>query len=424
MTRPNGPTRRTALIGLAGGATLALTPRLAFAQDTTIKCAWYGGQDTHERMKKALAIFEQKNPSVKVDVEFAPFGDFWDRLAIQYQGGGAPDVHRHSMTYLYEYEKRGLLADLGPYVGDVIDTSSLYPGVVDIGTRNGETRAIGNNQIALALFFDKAKIDKAGVADQLEGMSWDGYAQIAAEVAKANGDYGTNDGGGFLAFYEQWLAQHGTQLYPDGVSIGYTAEDATAWFDYWQKMRESKAAPPPEITSEAVGFQNAPMVKGKAAMQTGWCQQLVFYQDLMEAELGISTSPIADGIDGNGHFIRALDFWVVPEGSQHKDEAAKLIDFLLNDEDAIATLGITLGGPPSDKAAQILRDTVDDTQRKVLDYLAGLRDGALSETPIWASGQGELESTLGRLNQSVAFGQMTAAEAGEEFTSEGKRIIG
>ena len=411
-------------IGLAGGATLALAPGRLLAADTTLKAAWYGGQDTHNRMKDALAIFEKKNPGVKIDVEFAPFGDFWDRLAIEYQGGSAPDVHRHSMTYLYEYEKRGLLADLGGYVGSVIHTDSLYPGVVEIGTRKGITNAIGNNQIATALFYDKAKIAEAGVAEMFDGMTWDGYQEIAAKVAGVTGQYGTNDGGGFLTLFEQWLAQEGKELYPEAGGIGYEAADAEAWFAYWQAMRDSKGAPPPEITAESVGFQNAPMVKGRAAMQTGWCQQIVFFQDLMEAELDLTATPTSAGATGNGHYIRALDFWVVPEGSKNKDEAAKLIDFLLNDPDAIATLGITLGGPASDQATKILRETVNATQMKVLDYLVALRENALPGTPIWAGGHGELEATLGRLNQSVGFGQMKPAEAAAEMVSEGKRIIG
>ena len=122
-----------------------------------------------------------------------------------------------------------------------------------------------------------------------------------------------------------------------------------------------------------------------------------------------------------------------PPGEKHQffrviqgylDEAAKLIDFLLNDPDAIATLGITLGGPASDQATKILRETVNATQMKVLDYLVALRENALPGTPIWAGGHGELEATLGRLNQSVGFGQMKPAEAAAEMVSEGKRIIG
>ncbi|MBP0574750.1 hypothetical protein J8J27_28985, partial [Mycobacterium tuberculosis] len=77
-------------------------------------------------MRKAIDLFTQRNPSLAVNVEMAPFAEFYDRLPVQYAGGGAPDVHRHSMTYLFEYIERGLLADLTPHIGKAIDVSGLY----------------------------------------------------------------------------------------------------------------------------------------------------------------------------------------------------------------------------------------------------------------------------------------------------------
>jgi hypothetical protein len=45
-------------------------------------------------MKKAIALFGQQNPDIAVSVEFAPFAEFYDRLPVQYSGGGAPDIRR------------------------------------------------------------------------------------------------------------------------------------------------------------------------------------------------------------------------------------------------------------------------------------------------------------------------------------------
>ncbi|QQA43559.1 ABC transporter substrate-binding protein [Pelagovum pacificum] len=417
--------RRSMLkISVGGTAALMIAPKGAFAQGASIKASWYGGQDTHDRMQEALALYSERT-GTNIEVEFAPFGDFYDRLPVQYAGGGAADVHRHSMTFLYEYTNRGLLADLGPYVGDTINTDDLYPGVVEIGTRNGVTNAIGNNQIAIATFYDMAKLEEVGMTDRLDGMTWDDYLEIAVALGDAGGEgkYGTNDAGDFLGFFEMWLKQRGTELYPEAGGVGFSGEEAAEWFAYWERMRSEGGAPPPAITAESGGFQNAPFVRDIAGMQIGWCQQLVFYQALMEPELGITTGPIAEGLDNNGHYIRALDFWVVPAQSDNPEEAAKLINFLLNDEEAIAILGLTLGGPASEKASAILQDTAEGASAKVLTYLEGLRENADPDTPIWKGGQGELESVLDRLNQSVGFGQITAEEAGEQLASEGQRII-
>lgn len=419
--------RRGALkLSIGGTAALWLgTAGRGFAQDATIKASWYGGQDVHDRMQRALGVFTDKNPDIAVDVEFAPFADFYDRLPVQYAGGGAPDVHRHSMTYLFDYIERGQLADLTPYVGSVIDTSSLYPGVVEIGTTGDAIQAIGNNQIAISLFHNTRKLEEAGVLDRLDGLTWDGFKEIAIALGEAGGEqhYGTNDGGAFFAFLELFVTQRGKSLYADG-GLGFERQDLVDWFTFWQEMRAARGAPPASVTAESGGFQNAPLVRDLAAMQTGWCQQLVFYQTLMTEELGIVPCPSPEGGADNGHLIRALDFWVVPARSTNPDEAARLIDFLLNDEEAIEILGLTLGGPASDKASEILQRTADEANLKVLRYLEDLRADASPLTPGWIRGHGELESLLNRLNAAIGFDQSSPEAAADDFFAEADFVLG
>lgn len=426
-TNPAGLNRRELLKISIGGATALWlgSSALALAQAASIKAAWYGGQDTHDRMQKAIALFSAQNPEIAVNVEFAPFAEFYDRLPVQYSGGGAPDMHRHSMTYLFDYLKRGLLADLTPFIGSTIDISALYPGVVEIGKDGEEVRAIGNNQIAVALFYNKAKVEAAGTG-ALDNLTWDSFRDLAIKLGQAGGanSYGTNDGGGFIAFLELFLTQRGKSLYADDNRLGFEPGDLVEWLAYWESMRAGQGAPPPAVTAESAGFQNAPMVKGTAAMQTGWSQQLVFFQALMQDELDIHACPVPAGAADNGHLIRALDFWVVPEGSQNKEAAAKLINFLLNDEEALATLGLSLGGPASDKASEVLARTADAPSGKVLGYLTELRGNAPAATPRWISGHGELEALLNRLNASVGFAQTTPEAAAESFFSEAGRILG
>lgn len=419
-----GLNRRDLLKISIGGATALWfgSSMGALAQASTIKAAWYGGQDTHDRMQKAIGLFTAKNPDIAVNVEFAPFAEFYDRLPVQYSGGGAPDMHRHSMTYLFDYLKRGLLADLTPFVGSTIDISSLYPGVVEIGKNGEEVRAIGNNQIAVGLFYNKAKV---GAAD-LENLTWESFKDLAIKLGKEGGEnsWGTNDGGAFVGFFEVFLTQRGKSLYSPENKLGFEKQDLIDWLAYWESLRAEQGAPPPAVTAESAGFQNAPMVKGTAAMQVGWSQQIVFFQALMQDELDIHSVPVPADAADNGHLIRALDFWVVPEGSQNKEAAAKLINFLLNDEEAIAALGLSLGGPASDKATQVLAETADAPSGKVLTYLTDLRTNAPSATPRWISGHGELESLLGRLNSAVGFGQTTPEAAADQYFSEAERILG
>lgn len=424
LAMPASISRRDTLrLGLGGAAMLAAGP--AFAQGKTLKAAWYGGKDTHDRMRKAIDLFTQRNSGLAVNVEMAPFAEFYDRLPVQYAGGGAPDVHRHSMTYLFEYIERGLLADLSPYIGKSIDVSLLYPGVVDIGRSGNTVAAIGNNQIALGLFYDEKKMSASGGEKLLDNLTWENFRELASRLGKAGGDqhYGVNDNGGQLPVLELFLTQRGKSLYTADGKLAFDQQDLTEWLTYWQAMRDEQGAPPPAVTAESVGFQNTPVVKGRAAMQIGWHQQLVFLQNLMPATLQIHACPSPAGARDNGHMVRALDFWVCPAQSKQVGEAARLIDFLLNDEAALAILGLSLGGPASDRAADILAVTADPIDTKILKYIKDLRPKASRQVVRWAKGHGQLQDLLERLNAQVGFKQVTAEAAAGQFFTNARRAL-
>jgi multiple sugar transport system substrate-binding protein len=247
---------------------------------------------------------------------------------------------------------------------------------------------------------------------------------IALGQAGGEGRYGVNDAGGFAGLFEVFLTQRGKSLYGQEGGLGFEKADLIDWLAYWQALRAEHGAPPPAVTAESAGFQNAPMVRDLAAMQIGWNQQLVFFQALMTEELGINACPsLADGAN-NGHLIRALDFWVCPARSANVEQSAKLINFLLNDEEAIAILGLTLGGPASDKAAAILAETSDAPSTKVLNYLNDLRAVASPETPRWIKGHGEMEALLGRLNGEVGFERTTPEAAADTYFDEADFVLG
>ncbi|GGF30234.1 hypothetical protein GCM10011321_21890 [Youhaiella tibetensis] len=111
-------------------------------------------------------------------------------------------------------------------------------------------------------------------------------------------------------------------------------------------------------------------------------------------------------------------------GAQFPLDIETLLAELRPDEEALGVLGLTLGGPASDRATAVLAKTADAPSTKVLNYLTELRKNAPSATPRWISGHGELEALMGRLNASIGFGQTTPDAAADNFLSEAGRILG
>ena len=48
-----------------------------------LRVAWWGSQDRHDRTIKAIELFQQKNPNIKVTYEFAGWDDYWTKMTLR-----------------------------------------------------------------------------------------------------------------------------------------------------------------------------------------------------------------------------------------------------------------------------------------------------------------------------------------------------
>src|SRR3954464_11374527 len=77
--------------------------------NVTITFAWWGSDSRATITRKAVDLFEQRNPGVKVQTTFAAYSAYWEKLATQTAGGNAPDVITMDTRYLSEYGSRRVL---------------------------------------------------------------------------------------------------------------------------------------------------------------------------------------------------------------------------------------------------------------------------------------------------------------------------
>jgi oligogalacturonide transport system substrate-binding protein len=93
------------------GAALSPIPfiRTADAQSNTkvLRFSWWGGSGRHEATLKALRLFEEKNPGVKIKAEYMGFNGYLERLTTQIAGGAEPDVMQINWAWLSMFSKRG-----------------------------------------------------------------------------------------------------------------------------------------------------------------------------------------------------------------------------------------------------------------------------------------------------------------------------
>ncbi|MCD0447305.1 extracellular solute-binding protein [Glycomyces sp. A-F 0318] len=383
--------------------------------DSGLGLSWYGGDPVHEAMKKLVELYAEKHPDADITTQYSAFADYWDKLATQTAGRSAPDVMRMSMSYLSDYADRGALADLSQYVGDTIDLGDQAPDVADSASLDGALYGVGQSSIALAAFVDRELIAQAGAPDVDESWTWDSFAAWAKDLGGSSGDlYGSMDQGGSFQLFEAYVREAGTEVFTDdGAGLAFDRAVLEQWWEYWHDMRAHRGAPPASVSAEVASFDTWPIAKGLTPVGFGFVQQIAFLQPYVDRPLDILTPPTTGGT--SGLYVKSLDFWSIASTSSHQDEAAELVDFLVNDDEAITALGVVLGVPPSQRAIELLGLDPSTPEGKAVDYVSRISGSVPEAPPAWPVGYNELLTLFTKLNQDIGFEESSVADAVAAF---------
>ena len=410
------------LAGLAAATLSSCGPRGSVPGKPGV--SWYGGDPVHEAMRELIALYQRKYPDIDTVAQYSAFDDYWDRLATQTAGRSAPDVMRMSMSYLSDYADRGALQDLSSYIGRAIDLGDMAPDIADSARIDGAYYGISQSSIANAAFVDGGLIEELGVADVDESWTWDEFGAWAKEVGASRDDvYGSMDQGGSLQLFESYVREFGTEMFTqDGSDLAFDQGVLEQWWAYWDDLRAHRGVPPGAVSAEVGNFDTWPLAKGVTPVGFGWVQQVAFVQPFVDRPLDILTPPTA-GTGTSGLFVKCLDFWSIASTSSQPDEAARIIDFFVNDEAAIRAQGIVLGVPPSQRAIDLLDLTAGSAEERAVEYVRRVADVVDPAPPAWPLGYNELLTLFTKLGQDISFGEAGVTEAATEFFEQSARVL-
>lgn len=413
-----------AAVGLGG---LPLSTVGAQDQPVLLRLAWWGSAERHERTYEALALFEERYPNIRVTSEVASFDGHFDKLAVQIAGGEAPDVFQMSGQYILDYAGRGALLDLNQFVPDVIDLSDWDPGTRDLGLIDGELAGIVIGIDTYAIIFDEEVFAEAGI-EMPETVTWEEFATLAKDLAAALGEghWGTEDAGGSYEALETFVRQRGKRLFSeDGLSLGFEQQDLIDWFTYWDDLRKAGAAPPADVTAATQTLpENSPLVMGQAPIEFTTASQFVNFQGLQPHTLGLRMYPAGPEGSELAQFIRPALYISAAAATEHPQESAELINFLLNDLDAAAILRTARGIPASPQVRALLLEDVDDTERKTFELIDEVTATATQTNVLTPPGGRAATDVITQANLSIGFGQESIEAAVERVFVEAPAELG
>jgi multiple sugar transport system substrate-binding protein len=418
---------------LAGGAalmsasTLGLGAGRAFAQENRLRLMWWGSQPRSDRTFAVSDLFMQTHDGVSIDGESIGWDDYWPRLATQVAGRNAPDVIQMDYRYIFEYARRGALAPLEGFVPDTLNVSDFDDATVDGGSVDGSLYGVSLGANSSAMMVNAAVFEELGIEIPGNDLTFDQLKEIGDEITANSGRsgfHGLSDGSGVEPFFENFVRQRGKALYTEDGQLAFDVEDTREWFALWAAMRESGACVPADVQAlDQRQIETGMVSLGHAAVSYAHSNQLVGYQAINEDPIVMHPYPrIAEGV-GGGHYRKPSMFFSVSAQSANPELAAEYISFFVNNPEAAAILDVERGVPESAAVRDALAPQLDESGRAAVEYISELGDLAGALPPPPPLGAGEIDVTLVRVSQEVAFGQHTPESGAEAFVAEAQSIL-
>lgn len=383
---------------------------------------WWGGEARAKLTEEALALYAKKHPNVTFEKTWQANQGYFDKLATLTAGGNPPDLFQIDDNYLAEYAGRSTTMDLTSYKDSgKLDVSKFPKSLWQYGVVDGKLAGVAAGENTQGLVYNKTLLTEHGLPEPTTGMSWEEHIAWAERVAKTAKVPGTQDPSADYKAFWVWLRQQGKDLYK-GKDLGFTVEDVTRWFELWKGARDRGATPTPDVIHEgnSSDITKQLVVTGKSATSWVWVNQMPDLKKSTKDELGVIAYPG----DPSGQWARAAMYWSVFKGSKHKDIAVDVINFMMNDQEAVALLGTDRGLPSNlDLRAKVSEATTNAAMKQSIQVESDLAQkfGDSPQVPI--KGHSKVRSELVKAAENAQYGRATPAEAAAQYVEACKSAI-
>jgi multiple sugar transport system substrate-binding protein len=330
--------------------------------------------------------------------------------------------------YIFEYARRGQLADLTPFVGQQLDLADFDQNQLDSGKVDGKLYGVSLGANSFTHVYKKGILDDLGVTLP-NPTKWtiDDFVAIGKEVKDKlpEGMYFTQNMGIEEPRLEAWVRQRGKNLYTADGQLGYDLEDLTDYYAFWFQLQEDGLTPPADLQAPANAggkMEESMLVTGHALFQFIHSNQLVGTQKLVQEDLEITMVP--NQKDGKpGQYLKPSMLISMAATSAEPEAAAQLMNFFVTDEGANDILLIERGVSGDASVRERILPALSDTEKKIIAYLDVVSTwvGALPPPP--PKNAGELQRALLTSWESVAFKKVDVKQAASDYYENAKAVL-
>jgi multiple sugar transport system substrate-binding protein len=392
--------------------------------EVQLRMTWWGSDTRHQITQEAIEAFNEQHPEIGITAEFLGWDGYWERLATQIAGGNAPDLIQMDYRMLNEYVARGTLLALDNLMDGPVDMSDWSADTYASGMVDGQHYALPWGLNTATWIMNDEALEAAGLEPpDTETWTWEDLSSFAQEIADNTDDgfYGTEDNGGNEPLFETFLIGQGKNLYTEGGELAFDEQDLIDWWTLWDDMRRSGAAVPAEEMALHEGQpETSPVVMEDAGMTMVHSNQFQAWSTIADVELSLHRVPSGGGA---AQYLKPSMFISASADTEHPDEVALFMDFILNDQASNEIQGVERGVPGNLAVRAAQAPQLEGPQQRISEFLVELDEFAAPTPQAPPPGAGEIDELLSLLYEEISFEQTSIEDAVDRLFSEAPLIL-
>jgi multiple sugar transport system substrate-binding protein len=314
------------------------------SQKADITMMMWGDPAELEVWNKIVEDFHTANSNITVKVDVSDWDSYWTKLKTLLSAGTPPDVFAMDAPLYLDYQSRGVLLNLQPYLDKNPDLlKGVYPQTLDAYKTPDGMFGLPRDFQTVALFYNKDMFDAAGVAYPTADWTYDDLRNAAKQLTKdSNGDGKIDQFGFYSDLWDMELIwSEGIWAYGgDIINADHTKtligepKARQAWQLFHDMMFEDKSWPDSNTAGE---YGGDPFLAGVAAMTTIGHWVVPGYS---EVKFKWDVAPMPKGPAGQATSVNSAGF-VVAKDSKSPDAAFEFLKYVLSEpaQKRLAELG-------------------------------------------------------------------------------------
>ena len=388
-------------------------------EPVTLRMAWWGSQTRHDATNKVIELYQAQNPNVTIEAEFYDFDNYFVKLDTLvaandvwdiFQMGGNFPKYVNSIYPLNDYVKDGTI--------DTSDTTENFLATTQDNDKTQVGISIGTNTYGIA--YDPALFAEAGLAEPTDNWTWEEWKRDALTITEKLEIYGSSKMDNFIpgvSVRAPQFEKNATFFLKSNDGLGLI--EPAPYADYLAMIKEltdAGAYPDAGAIKEIEDIEGDYLVTEDAAMTWVSSNQIASIVNASGREIKIAPVPriTPDGAYGIG--IQSSQQLCISNNSKNKEEAAKFINFFVNDIEANKILNGERGVPIMKKVREAVEAQASESNKMIYDFLDKVGNFPKEDfNPVSPDPKTEIEDQYKLLVEKVQYGEVKPEDAAQQF---------